>query len=195
MNFPNQITIARIVLIFIVLVMCSTDGRLPADWQQTWRVAALMLAVFAGFTDFLDGYIARKFNLISDFGKLMDPLADKIFIATAFIVLVDKGVLPGWVAVVILSREFLVTGLRQLAASKGSVMAAETAGKLKTVMQMFFLILGGAVWLGWVRIADIPLLWTLAVWSVVLITLYSGISYFVRHRSLYLDMATATSRT
>jgi CDP-diacylglycerol--glycerol-3-phosphate 3-phosphatidyltransferase len=194
MNFPNQITIARIFLIFIVLAMCSTDGRVPPDMQQGWRVAALVLAVFAGFTDFLDGYIARKFNLISDFGKLMDPLADKIFIATAFIVLVDKDVLSAWVAVVILAREFLVTGLRQLAASKGRVMEAEKAGKLKTLLQMFFLIFGGAVWLGWVRIAEIPVVWSLAVWSVVLITVYSGISYFVRHRSLYLDMTTARSR-
>ncbi len=187
MTLPNKITLARIVMIFIVLVMCNIDERIPIDMQQNWRIACLVFAVLAGFTDFLDGYIARKFNLISDFGKLMDPLADKIFIATAFIVLVDKEVLAGWVAVVILSREFMVTGLRQLAASKGEVMAADSLGKFKTVLQMLFLILGGAVWIGWVNKADIPLTWNCAVWLIVLITVYSGVSYFVKHRNLYMN--------
>ncbi len=188
-NLPNKITIARIVMIFIVLIMCNVDDRLPEDMQYPWRVSALLFAVLAGFTDFLDGYIARKFNLISDFGKLMDPLADKIFIATAFIMLVDKEILAGWVAVVILTREFMVTGLRQLAVSKGKVMAADKIGKFKTVLQMLFLILGGSVWVGWVRKADISIAWNIWVWLVVAITLYSGIAYFVRHRELYMGEA------
>lgn len=185
-NLPNKITIARIVMIFIVLIMCNVDERLPLSLQTGWRVSALAFAILAGMTDFLDGYIARKYNLVSDFGKLMDPLADKVFIATAYITLVDKEILSGWVAVVILAREFMVTGLRQLAAGKGEVMAADTMGKLKTVLQMLFLILGGAVWVGWVDKTAIPLTWAISVWIVVGVTLYSGAAYFVRHRHLYL---------
>lgn len=186
-NLPNKITIARIVMIFIVLLMCNVDEWLPLSLQSGWRVSALAFAILAGMTDFLDGYIARKYNLVSDFGKLMDPLADKVFIATAYITLVDKEILSGWVAVVILAREFMVTGLRQLAAGKGEVMAADTMGKLKTVLQMLFLILGGAVWVGWVDKASIPNTWMVSIWLVVGVTLYSGAAYFVRHRHLYLD--------
>ncbi|MCP4714753.1 MAG: CDP-diacylglycerol--glycerol-3-phosphate 3-phosphatidyltransferase [Deltaproteobacteria bacterium] len=186
MNLPNKITMARIVMILFFLIMCNIDHRLPASIQQTWRATGLLFAILAGFTDIVDGYIARKYNMVSDFGKLMDPLADKIFMATTFVMLVDKDILAGWVAVIVLTREFLVTGLRMLAISKGEVIAADISGKIKTSFQMAFLILGGTIWVGWLDPARITILWTCAVWSVVLITVYSGVSYFVRHRYLYL---------
>lgn len=186
MNLPNRITIARIIMIFIFLVICNVDDRLPLDWQKTWRVVGLVFAILAGFTDILDGYIARKFNLITDFGRLMDPLADKIFMATTFIMLVDKGILAGWVAVVVLSREFLVTGLRLLGAGKGVIIPADITGKLKTSLQMAFLVIGGSIWVGWFEKKDLRFVWDIAVWVIVIVTVYSGINYFYRLRHLYL---------
>ena len=184
-TLPNKITVARIVMIFIFLVICNVDDKLPEQMQYPWRVTGFIFVIIAGLTDVLDGFIARRYNLVSDFGKLMDPLADKIFIVTTFIMMVDKMILPGWVAVIILSREFMVTGLRLLAANKGEVIAADMTGKLKTLIQMIFLLVGGSIWVGWLKMENIKILWTVSIWAVVIITVYSGISYFVRHRYLY----------
>jgi len=197
MNLPNKITIARIIMVFIFLIICNVDELIPdITLQKTWRIVGFIFIILAGITDILDGYIARKYNLITDFGKLMDPLADKIFMATAFVMLVDKGILPGWIAVVILSREFMVTGLRLLAANKGKVISADATGKIKTLVQMVFLIFGGSMWIGWI---DIPrtrpldqinwegIIWIVFYTCVALFTVYSGITYFIKHRSLYQD--------
>ncbi len=189
MNLPNQLTVVRIIMIFIFLIICNVDDKLPEAIQHTWRVSGFIFVIIAGLTDLLDGYIARKYDLVTDFGKLMDPLADKIFIAATFIMLVDKNLLPGWVAVVVLSREFLVTGLRLLAVNKGEVIAADITGKIKTSLQMIFLIIGGCVWVGWLSMAQIRPLWVSATWIVVIVTLWSGISYFINHRHLYLTKA------
>lgn len=191
MNLPNKITVARIVMIFIFLIVCNVDGYIAVKFGEeigkVWRVTGLVFAILAGFTDILDGYIARKYNLVTDFGRLMDPLADKIFMATTFIMLVDKQILSGWVAVVVLSREFLVTGLRLLATNKGEVISADVTGKLKTSLQMAFLAIGGSVWVGWFTKKDIILLWDISVWVIVVVTVYSGVSYFFRFRHLYLS--------
>ncbi len=183
-------------MIFIFLVICNIDDRLPVEWQKTWRITGLVFAILAGVTDILDGYIARKYNLITDFGRLMDPLADKIFMATTFIMLVDKGILSGWVAVVVLSREFLVTGLRLIATNRGEVISADVTGKLKTSLQMAFLVIGGSFWVMGCKKSDLSgihflgmnlgIIWTVAVWIVVIVTVYSGLNYFVRFRHLYL---------
>jgi len=193
MNLPNRITMARIVMIFIFLVICNVDEKLPPSWQMPWKAVGLFFAFLAGLTDILDGYVARKYNLITDFGQLMDPLADKIFMATTFIMLVDKQILAGWVAVIVLSREFLVTGLRLLGASKGVVIPSDITGKLKTSLQMAFVVIGGSFWvLGW----DIPhiqtvvwawWLWEISKWIIIVVTIYSGVNYFYRLRHLYLD--------
>ncbi len=201
MNLPNKITVARIVMIFMFLVISNTDDVVRdmagGDFVHPWKVFGLALAIFAGFTDFVDGYIARKYNMITNFGRLMDPVADKIFVTTAFIVLVENNILSGWIAVVILSREFLVTGLRLLAASKGLVVPADTAGKLKTTLQMVFLVLGGAIWVGWVDKgdsflfkSDVKFLWIASLSIIIFITIYSGLAYFVRYRSLFLSDST-----
>ncbi len=188
MNLANKITIGRIVMVFIFLVVCSVD-ELIADVQvrYLWRVVGLCFIILAGITDIVDGYIARKYDMVTDFGKLMDPLADKIFMATAFVMLAAKQFLPGWVAVVILSREFLVTGLRLLAANKGEVISADTTGKIKTLSQMIFLAVGGSMWVGWIdpAAAQKSVLWTLYYSAVAAFTVYSGAVYFVRHRHLY----------
>jgi len=185
-NIPNKVTIARVVMIFIFLVLCNVDEYIKAPAvQMLWRAIGLGFAILAGFTDILDGWLARKYNVVTDFGKLMDPLADKIFIATTFIMLVDKGILSGWVAVVVLTREFMVTGLRLLATNKGEVIAADVSGKAKTLLQMIFLILGGSIWVGWVEKAQIRIFWIICVWVIVAVTIYSGLSYFIRHRKLW----------
>lgn len=186
-NLPNKITVGRIVMIFIFLIICNVDDRLSPEIQYHWRVIGLIFAILAGFTDFLDGYIARKYDLISEFGKLMDPLADKIFIVTTFIMLVDKGFLPGWVAVVVLSREFMVTGLRLLASNKGIIIPADVTGKLKTALQMIFLIFGGSMWVGWINynIPEIKIIWILSYSCIMTVSVYSGITYFIRHKDLY----------
>ncbi len=196
-NLPNRLTIARIGMIFVVLFLANIDDKFNQPTGHIIRVAAFCLAVLAGLTDFLDGYLARKYNLISDFGKLMDPLADKVFVATAFIILVDAkveltdgrfvSILPGWVVVVVLAREFLVTGLRLLAANKGEVIPSDMYGKVKTVAQMACLGVGGLIWIDVLPLAKFHLLWSITIWVLAAYTVLSGAIYFVRHRYLYLD--------
>jgi CDP-diacylglycerol--glycerol-3-phosphate 3-phosphatidyltransferase len=125
-NLPNYLTLLRVLMIpvFIAVLMC---GR---------PLAAAILFAAASATDALDGYLARKYDLISNFGKLMDPLADKLLVVSAFACFVELGVVPAWVLIVILAREFTITGLRAVAASEGTVIAAGASGKLKTVFQM-----------------------------------------------------------
>ncbi|MDB6154873.1 MAG: pgsA [Chthoniobacteraceae bacterium] len=139
MNLPNQLTVGRFFLTLVFVVLLSTEWRFA-------NTAGLLLFAIASVTDYLDGEIARRRNLVTDFGKLMDPLADKIMMAAAFILLVPHHAFPAWVAIAIISREFLITGLRLLAASKGVVLPAEKLGKHKTIWQIvmvlyFFLLL------------------------------------------------------
>ena len=134
MNLPNKITVLRVVLIpfFIVFMMMS------ASWAK-W--AALAVFVAASLTDFVDGHLARKLNMITDFGKFMDPLADKILVAAAMILLTEEGIIPAWIVIVIIGREFIVSGFRMLAAEKGRVIAAGWWGKIKTAETMVMLVI------------------------------------------------------
>jgi CDP-diacylglycerol--glycerol-3-phosphate 3-phosphatidyltransferase len=191
MNLPNQLTCGRFVLtVFFVIVLCS-------GWHFA-HTAGLVLFVLAGVTDYLDGAIARARKLETDFGKLMDPLADKIMMAAAFILLIPAGGFPAWVAVVIISREFAITGLRLLAANNGTVLPSEKLGKHKTVWQIvtviFFLVLLALAEMeraGWLP----ALLWWGHVWFyggwvliglTLLLTVYSGFGYLWRNRALFL---------
>ncbi len=189
MNLPNKITISRIIMVFIFLIICNVDELIKdVTLKTTWKIVGFVFIILAGATDILDGYVARKYNLVTDFGKLMDPLADKIFMATAFVMLVDKQILPGWIAVVILSREFMVTGLRLLAANKGEIIAADSTGKIKTFVQMIFLVFGGSMWIGWINpVNSKSILWIIFYSCVMIITVYSGVAYFVKHKTLYQD--------
>lgn len=198
MNLPNQLTVARF---FITLLFVAA---LSSQWRFA-HTAGLLLFVVASVTDYLDGKIARGRNLETDFGKLMDPLVDKIMIAAAFICLVStpindaehaRGAFPAWVAIVIISREFLITGLRLLAASKGVVLPAEKLGKHKTIWQivtvLYFLLLLSifeAAGAGWFVVGA----WWVLAWQIggtVLIavatalTVYSGLGYFWKNRRL-----------
>lgn len=134
MNLPNKLTMLRIILVpFFVLFMLIGDSPL-------FSLAALVIFAIASLTDMLDGKIARKYNLITNFGKLMDPLADKVLVMSAMICFVAKNIAPAWIVIVILAREFLVTSLRLIAVGEGVVIAADKWGKIKTVTQMAWII-------------------------------------------------------
>jgi len=138
-NLPNAITLSRLFLTagFIIFVA----------WKSTWgHTVALILFVIAAASDFLDGYLARKLNLVTPLGKLLDPLADKILVCSAFVFLTAKGLCPVWITALIICREFLVTGLRQIAIEAGQVLAADRLGKWKTTFQLTYLI-SGLIWL------------------------------------------------
>ncbi|MBC7981062.1 MAG: CDP-diacylglycerol--glycerol-3-phosphate 3-phosphatidyltransferase [Armatimonadetes bacterium] len=139
MNLPNAITISRLFLTagFILFVA----------WESTWgHFVALTLFIIAAASDYIDGWLARKMNLVTPLGKLLDPLADKILVCSAFVFLTAKGLCPVWITALILAREFLVTGLRQIAIEAGHVLAADRLGKWKTTFQLTYLI-SGLIWL------------------------------------------------
>ena len=155
MNLPNKLTIIRVVLIvpFILLLLGSHQGW---GWFQTIfgkdhvlpEILALATFIIASLTDMLDGKIARKYHLVTNFGKFMDPLADKLLVCAAMIVLVEMERIPSWIVVVIISREFIISGFRLIASDKGVVIAASYWGKFKTVFQM--------VMIGMMIVEDVP---------------------------------------
>jgi len=187
MNLPNRLTSARFFLTLGFVIALS------ADWRFGHTVA-LVLFIMGGITDYADGYIARRYGLVTDFGKLMDPLVDKIMISGAFICLVPYKVIPAWAVVVIISREFLITGLRLLAASKGIVLPAESIGKHKTGWQVatviFFLAVLAtqefpALGLAPKLLDAVQTYGGCSLISVALtLTLYSGIGYLWKNRDL-----------
>jgi CDP-diacylglycerol--glycerol-3-phosphate 3-phosphatidyltransferase len=187
MNWANRLTLSRLVL--TVLFVAS----LNSSWHYA-RTAALLLFLAAGITDFVDGEVARRYGIITNFGKLMDPLVDKIMMAAAFISLVPLKAVPAWAATTVVARDFLITGLRLMATAKGRVLPAEKLGKQKTSWQIitviFFLALLSMAELHytsetttwWLRAWDEggPIL----VWITVLLTVYSGLGFTWRHREL-----------
>ncbi len=193
MNLPNKLTVSRFVLTAFFLVVMF--ARFPGH-----ESVALVLFGLAGITDFLDGRIARQRGLITNFGILMDPLADKILTCSAFIAFVGRGIMPAWMVVIIVGRELAITGLRLLAASQQVVLAAERFGKHKTISQIVAILavltvlsypqwgVAGEFVFGW-RIAGVA--WVvpfaeLSKWISVLLTLFSGGIYLWRNRELYL---------
>lgn len=199
-NLPNILTVGRIVLIFVALVLATNSG-IPGgvkvksdDIEMILRYIAYGLSVIAGLTDLLDGYLARKWNQVTDFGALMDPLADKIFVTTIMLILVEYHLIAAWVAAVVICREFMVTGLRLLAVKQGKVISADKFGKLKTVLQMIMLFVGGLVWihildLNTVLYKSLKLghLWHILLWGIVIVTVGSGLNYFIKNRELIAD--------
>lgn len=196
-NLPNILTVGRIVLIFIALVLATNSG-IPGgvkvksdDIEMILRYIAYALSVIAGITDLFDGYLARKWNQVTDFGALMDPLADKIFVTTTMLILVEFQLIAAWVAAVVIAREFMVTGLRLLAVKQGKVISADKFGKLKTFLQMVMLFIGGLVW---IHILDLNMTicgklqlrhcWSVLLWGIVIVTVGSGLNYFIKNRDL-----------
>src|SRR5213595_1598602 len=187
MNWANRLTLSRLLLTIIFV------AALNSSWQYG-RTAAFIIFLIAGVSDFVDGEIARRYGVVTNFGKLMDPLVDKIMVAAAFISLVPLKAVPAWAATTVVARDFLITGLRMMAAAKGKVLPAEMLGKQKTSWQVvtviFFLALLSlhelryanerSTW--WFRAWDQagPVL----VWITVALTIYSGLGYAWRHREL-----------
>lgn len=191
MNLPNQLTLARLVLT-VLFVACF---YLP--WANAYSLAVIIFGI-ASFTDYLDGSIARSRNLVTNFGKLFDPLADKILIAAAFILLSVDRMIPSWITIAILSREFFVTGIRQIAAGQGAVLAAEKLGKHKMVWQIItvlYFMLGAASkepvfgFLAPVYASKAAQVWIggFIIYFTTVLTLVSGFSYFWKNRQLFND--------
>ena len=196
MNVPNSLTVGRIVIVFIFLLLANVSENtfFSANAVYIIRVVAYILAIIAGITDLLDGYIARKYNQVTDFGALMDPLADKVFVTAAMLMMVEFDLMPAWIAVIVITREFLVTGLRMIAAQRGAVLKAEKSGKNKTFSQMVTIIvtlIGLAIRDDWFRFSPYgDRRFSRIVFGMMLITvaltLWSGISYLWKNREVFL---------
>ena len=184
MNMPNKLTMARIVLaIPFIYFLGISDG----DNGFIYRMISLALFSVASITDFLDGYIARKNNMITNFGKLMDPLADKILVISALVVFVEVGFLPSWISIVVLAREFLISGIRSLAAANGEVIPAGNLGKYKTTTQMLGIIIIMILGATSIEILGIHLNIWIMLPSVVL-TIWSGWDYSVKAKHYFMNM-------
>lgn len=164
MTTATKLTLLRVVMIPAFMAVFL----LGYNW------AALAIFILASVTDFVDGYVARHYNQVSDFGKFLDPLADKLLVTSAMLIFVQWGRMPSWAVMLVLTREFAISGLRMVAASKGTVMAAAWSGKIKTACTMVGLCL-------MMVFMDTPLVDTVVTWVIVLTTLYSGIEYFVKN--------------
>jgi CDP-diacylglycerol--glycerol-3-phosphate 3-phosphatidyltransferase len=185
MTLPDWLTIGRVFATFVLLVLLQACAHPPVPLWTAWL--ALTLFVAAALTDWLDGHLARKWKIESDFGRLFDPLADKLLVTVAFIGLLGAGLLPVWFVSLVVAREFLITGIRLVAGQKGVILAAEKVGKHKTVTQMVTAILGLLL-----LAIDPPLpfgriLLDLAVLVTALITAGSGIYYLIRNYPLLIS--------
>lgn len=186
MNIPNRITISRILLIPIFILLLT----LPLDWgnvsigNETLPVVHLvsaLLFIVASGTDWVDGYYARKYNLVTNLGKFLDPMADKLLVSAAFVLLVELNMAPAWLVIIILSREFAVTGLRLVAAGEGVVLAAGQMGKWKTTFQL--------VSIAFLLLHDFPFSYldltvsigTILLYIALILTVVSGLDYFIKN--------------
>lgn len=187
MNWANRLTLSRLLLTVAFV------AALGSSWQYA-RTSALVIFLIAGLTDFIDGEIARRYARVTNFGKLMDPLVDKIMMAAAFISLVPLKAVPAWAATTVVARDFLITGLRLMASAKGRVLPAERLGKQKTSWQVitviFFL---GLLSIAELRYANERSTWwfrawhdagPVLIWITVALTIYSGLAYAWQHREL-----------
>ncbi|ALS27621.1 CDP-diacylglycerol--glycerol-3-phosphate 3-phosphatidyltransferase [Paenibacillus sp. 32O-W] len=187
MNLANKITLARIFLVpiimFFLLVNLNLGSLKFEDYSITVnQIVAALIFIIAASTDGLDGYIARKNKIITNLGKLLDPLADKLLVAAVLISLVEMDKLDAWIAIIIISREFAVTGLRQIALLEGTVLAASKWGKWKTGVQITMII---ALLLNNFPFAFLDFRFDLiASWAAALITVYSGFDYFAKNKNL-----------
>ena len=177
MNTPNKLTLLRVILIPVYLVLWHLN--FPGN-----NYAALAVFVAASLTDFLDGYIARKHNLVTDFGKFMDPLADKMLVLTAMTCFCAMGRFPDWALVIVMAREFAVSGLRLVAVDNGRVIAAGMSGKVKTFSTMICLSLMHL----WGKPFSMNTLDWVCVAVIAATTLYSGVEYFMKNRDCLSDM-------
>ena len=177
MTTASKITLARVALIPVYMVFMYLSGGAANSWQL-WTALAIFMV--ASLTDYVDGYIARKYNQVSDFGKFLDPLADKLLTIAAMVMFCEWGLFPAWALMIVLTREFAVTGLRLVAVGKGTVIAAGWSGKVKTACTM----VGLCVMMAFPQIAVTN--W-IVVGLVVVTTVYSGVEYFIQNGKCLLD--------
>lgn len=174
MNLPNKLTVGRVIAVpfFIVAYMLGM------------YVVALIIFAAASITDFFDGKIARSRNLVTNFGKIMDPLADKILVYSALCLFIEAGLIDAWMLIIILAREFAIAGMRTVAASEGTVLAAGMSGKIKTALQMFavpIMMLGQAI-------PSVPVIGTIGYWIFIaslVMTVYSGAEYITKNINIF----------
>ena len=188
MNLPNTLTLTRIILVPVFMIFVSLTQFGTSDFNPTLYLVAGIIFAVASMTDFLDGHLARKWHMVTDFGKFADPLADKLLTTVAFIYMMRDGVCSPVVLCIILAREFAVSGLRMVAAGAkdGKVIAANMWGKVKTVLQMLsiiFYFFGTALIPGVVAKGDVGFIASCLCWLVAAVTAISGIKYLWDNRS------------
>ncbi|WP_029321519.1 CDP-diacylglycerol--glycerol-3-phosphate 3-phosphatidyltransferase [Butyrivibrio sp. AE3004] len=173
MNLPNKLTVFRVILIpfFVLFLLANIFGE-----ADKW--IALVIFVIASLTDLLDGKIARKYNLVTDFGKFMDPLADKLLVCSAMICLIELGRIPSWIVVIIIAREFIISGFRLIAVENGRVIAASYWGKFKTTFQMFMVILMI------VNIPQLQIVTTIIMYIALALTIISLCDYIIKNKDV-----------
>ncbi len=188
MNLPNKLTVFRVILI-IPFVLFLLGGYAQWDWfaaifggvMEYTDYIALVIFIVASLTDLLDGNIARKYNLVTNFGKFMDPLADKLLVCSALICLIEMGRIPSWVVIVIISREFIISGFRLVASDNRVVIAASYWGKFKTTFQMIM------VCLMLINLPALELVTQIVMWIALILTVVSLVDYVVKNKGVLLD--------
>lgn len=189
-NLPNKITVSRVLLIPIFMIFMLIDfgfGNVvvASTEMKMEHLIGGVIFIFASITDWLDGYIARKYDLVTNMGKFLDPLADKLLVSAAFIILVELGTAPSWIVIIIISREFAVTGLRLILAGGGEVVAANQLGKIKTVAQIVAIV---SLLLNNIYFESIGFPFGMIMLYIALIfTVWSGVDYFYKNRKILLE--------
>ena len=176
MTTASKITLARVAMIPVYMLLMYLSGGQAGLWM--WL--ALAVFIIASLTDYVDGYIVRHYNQVSDFGKFLDPLADKLLTIAAMAMFCEWGSFPAWALMIVLTREFAVSGLRMVAGPKGKVIAAGKSGKFKTASTM----IGLCVWMAFPGVA---VLGSIVMWMIVITTVYSGVEYFIQNWNILWD--------
>lgn len=176
MNLPNKLTLFRVILIPFFVLFMLVDITAYDKW------IALAIFIVASLTDLLDGKIARKYNLVTNFGKFMDPLADKLLVCSALICLVALNKIPAWIVIIIIAREFIISGFRLIASDNGVVIAASYWGKFKTTFQMVMICLMIA------DIETISLITTVVMWIALILTVVSLVDYLIKNKDVMKDI-------
>lgn len=172
MNLPNKLTVFRVILIPFFVVLLLFDITAYDEW------IALAIFIIASLTDFLDGHIARKYNLVTNFGKFMDPLADKLLVCSALICLVELSRIPAWIVILIIAREFIISGFRLIASDNGVVIAASYWGKFKTTFQIVMICLMIA------NLEPLYLVTQVVMWAALILTVVSLVDYLIKNRGV-----------